>query len=561
MFNELKKDFQLFINSLKKLKVNKFKLSIICVMMIFSNILSLLNPLLFGNIINGIVDKSIDSIYINVLLMCSVYFISIIIDYIYNMMLLKLTTHMEISMKENIFSSILNMSYTDFINYDKGQLINNIEIDSNVFSTLILNNINVVLSVLNMFVSIVLMIYISPILTVVIFLTVPVTGLVYLISGKKIKHKDIEYKSNHDLFISFLNETMYGWKFLSLFNASNKRNQSFKETTMNLYYIVVKKFKIQTLSNSLINIVSFLVNVFNILIGVYLIFNNKLTLGMFTAFTDYAERFKISSLSLTQLNSIIQETSVSLSRVSDVVNQAELIENNSFLYPKLNNEVREISIHNLSYATNNKHIFIDANLKFNSNNIYIIRGESGSGKSTLLNILGKFIDNYTGDVFLNDISLKNIDKQMCRDKISYITQENYLFSLSIKDNISLYRDIDLEDMIEACKLLKIHDTIQLLPNKYDTIINKNGSDLSGGERQRLCIARAIVSNPDVYLFDEITSAVDNENIKEIIKIIEYISKDKIVILTSHDNLEFSSPIIEYHLINKAFQIKEKYIAT
>lgn len=92
-----------------------------------------------------------------------------------------------------------------------------------------------------------------------------------------------------------------------------------------------------------------------------------------------------------------------------------------------------------------------------------------------------------------------------------------------------------------------------LPNQYDTIIHKDGSDLSGGEKQRLCIARAIVNNPDVYLFDEITSAIDKKNVNNILRHIEFLSKDSIVILTSHEDLKFSVPIIEYHLLNKKFE--------
>lgn len=83
------------------------------------------------------------------------------------------------------------------------------------------------------------------------------------------------------------------------------------------------------------------------------------------------------------------------------------------------------------------------------------------------------------------------------------------------------------------------------------IINKNGADLSGGERQRICIARAMVANPDIYLFDEITSAIDKRNSEELIKIIEEISKDSIVIMTSHEELKFSKPIIEYSLIDNS----------
>lgn len=161
-------------------------------------------------------------------------------------------------------------------------------------------------------------------------------------------------------------------------------------------------------------------------------------------------------------------------------------------------------------------------------------------------------------MFINDINLRDINEHSLRNKLNYIMQDNFLFSLSIKDNISLYREIEFNDIVNACKKLKIHDIIMTLPNKYDTILNKNGTDLSGGQKQRICIDRSIVSKPDIYLFDEITSAVDKNNIEEILKIIEDLAQNAIVILTSHDDLNFSIPVVKYYLSNKKFKSKLIY---
>ncbi|MDK2587349.1 ABC transporter ATP-binding protein [Romboutsia sedimentorum] len=553
MIDDLKKDLLLFYKSMRELNFNKIKLSIIFITMIASNILGLINPLLFGKIINGIVNKSMDSIKINLLLMCLVLFISIILNYINNIMLIKFTTDLDVNMKVNVFNSILKIPYSDFLKIDKGKLINNIEDDSTVFSNLLSNNISVVINTISMVISFFIMLYISPILTLILVLTLPITAIIYMISGNKIKLKEIEYRNNHDSFLSFLNETIYGWKFLKLFNAEKERCNIFKKTVNYLYSIKINEFKIQLWSGISINIVSFLANTLNILISVYLIFNGKLSLGMLTAFNSYAETFKSSSLSFTQLNSIIQETAVSLTRINEVLNYKKKSESKNSLCQNLDNSIQRIEIKDLSYSTlDNIEILKNINLEFKKSNIYIIKGESGSGKTTLLNILGKFLDIYTGDILINDFYLRNIDRKSLRNRVNYITQDNFLFSLSIKENITLYRDIPFESIENICKRLNIHDTIMSLPNEYETIINKNGNDLSGGEKQRLCIARSIVSKPDVYLFDEITSAIDKNNIEEILKIIEEISKDSIVLLTSHEDLKFSIPVIEYHLRDKDF---------
>lgn len=555
MLQEYKQDLLLFYKTIKSLKVSRIKLSIIFILMILSNILQLATPLLFGNIINAIINKSMYLIKLNLLYMFLIFAISTILNYIDSTMLIKLTYNLELNMKDNIFSSILEMPYSKFLKNDKGKLINNIEDDASVFSGLISDNLNILIQFINMIISFSFMIYISPLLTFIIILTFPITGILFMYSGKQIKNKEIEYRNNHDKFLSFLYESLYGWKFLKIFNAESKRNNIFRKDLQTLNFLKIKKFKIELISQILTSWITFVINVLNIVVAVYLIFNGKLTLGMLTAFNEYAEGFKSTLLMFSKLNSTIQQISVSITRVNEVLkyNIEKITE--KIKKSKLSSSIEELTVRNLSYSTNeNIEILKNTNLKFSKNNIYIIKGESGSGKTTLLNILSSFLENYTGEILLNNTELKHIDTKFIRNKISYITQENYLFSMSIKENIALYRDIDLDDIENVCKKLNIHETIISLPEKYDTIINKNGTNLSGGQIQRLCIARAIVTDPDVYLFDEITSSIDKKNTDEIVNIIEEISKNSIVILTSHEDLKFSIPTIEYHLENKNFEI-------
>lgn len=551
IIGDFKKDLLLFYKSIKELDVNKFKLSIIFITMVASNILNLANPLLFGNIINGIVRKSIVSVKINIFYMVFIYIVSNILNYINSIMLIKLSYDLEIKMKENVFDSILKIPYTNFLKTDKGRLINNIEDDATVFSNLLSNNINIIISVISMIISFLFMLYISPLLTFMILLTFPITACIFIFSGRKIKIKENEYKDKHDNFLSFINETVYGWKFLKIFSAERERKNIFKRIIKSLYKLQIKKFKIEISSEILTNITSFLINILNILLAIYLIFNGNLTLGMFTAFNEYSEAFKGVLLMLSRFNSTIQQTSVSLMRVNEVLQYKENSGFKKDLYHELDKVIQNIEIKDLSYSTlDNIEILKNVNIKFQRNNIYVIKGESGSGKTTLLNMLNKFIESYDGQIIFDNINLKNIDEKSLRNRVNYITQDNYLFSLSIKENITLHRDIPFKKIEEVCKKLKIHNSINSLPNQYDTIINKNGINLSGGEKQRLCIARSIINNPDVYLFDEITSAIDKKNINGILKIIEEISKDSIVILTTHEDFKFSIPVIEYCLKNK-----------
>lgn len=555
MIKLLQQDFKDLYLNLKGLNISKNKIMVLFFNTVICNILSLINPFIFGKILNNIIDKSIIDIKLNLINLAIIFIITTILNSINNIMLLKLTYNLEITTKNKLFFSIFKLSYLDFLNINKSKILNSIEKDSSIFSNLVSNNINIFIGAINMIISLVIMFYISPPLTLLMLATFPLNSIVFVLFGNKIKNIENNYKNEYDNFLLFLNESIYGWKYLKLFNCENKRFSKFKKHLEKIYNLQLNIFKKELISEIIISIISFLASTLNILIAIYLIFNGNLSLGMFTAFNSYSDTFKNTSLMFARLNSTVQKMSISMRRINEILDFSD-VPNSLDSFSIQNKKIDSIKVENLNYSTTEKvKILNNININFEKNNIYVIKGESGSGKTTLLNILCKFIENYDGNIFINNKNLKDISYKSLRSSLSYITQENYLFSLSIKDNISLYRNVDFEIIKNVCKTLNIHDTIMTLPNNYDTVINKNGVDLSGGERQRLCIARAIISNPSVYLFDEITASIDKKICLEIIDIIEKISQNAIVIIVSHDDLNFSVPIIEYHLNNKTINQK------
>lgn len=168
-----------------------------------SNVLSLAFPLFFGNIINGIVSKSFYSIKMNLLYMFLCYVVSAVLDYKNQKMIIKLSYSVELNIKEDLFNSILRMPYSRVYKIDKGRLVNNIESDSTIFSSILFDNMNLVVQTISMLISLIFMLYISPILTLVTIVTFPITFVIYIYSGRMIKSKEIEYTKMHDSFMSF----------------------------------------------------------------------------------------------------------------------------------------------------------------------------------------------------------------------------------------------------------------------------------------------------------------------------------------------------------------------
>ncbi|MGG0824218.1 ABC transporter transmembrane domain-containing protein [Paenibacillus turicensis] len=223
-------------------------------------------------------------------------------------------------MKEDLFNSILKMPYSRFNKIDKGRLINNIESDSSI----LFDNMNVVVQTLSMLISLIFMVYISPLLTLVTIVTFPIIFIIYIYSGKMIKSKEIEYMKMHDSFISFLYESISGLKSIKLFKVETKWNETFKKNVKDINNKNIEKFNVQLITQVIISSVTFVINNLNIILAIYLIFNGRLSLGMMTAFNEYSDKFKGVLLLLSSLNSKIQQLSVSLRRVIEILEHGSI---------------------------------------------------------------------------------------------------------------------------------------------------------------------------------------------------------------------------------------------
>ena len=179
-------------------------------------------------------------------------------------------------------------------------------------------------------------------------------------------------------------------------------------------------------------------------------------------------------------------------------------------------------------------MFDDLSFKVKANSTVAFVGKSGAGKSTIFNLLCKMYDYNDGLITIDGVDVKELNKASIRDHITIISQNPYIFNLSIRDNLKLVKDnLTEEEMIEACKIACLDDFIMSLPDKYDTIVGEGGISLSGGQRQRLAIARALVQKTEIILFDEATSALDNETQSKIQQAIDNLQGNFTILIVAH----------------------------
>ena len=186
-----------------------------------------------------------------------------------------------------------------------------------------------------------------------------------------------------------------------------------------------------------------------------------------------------------------------------------------------------------SYNSSNK-ILNNISFKIKSKEKNAIIGMSGSGKTTIFKLLLKQYDNYSGEILIDNHDLRDFSEKSLRNTITIVNQEPMLFNMSIKENLLMVKedatDIEIKN---ACKLANIDEFIESLPNKYDEIIEENTTNLSVGQKQRIAIARAMLKNTPIILFDEVTSALDRNSKREVEKTINNLSKEKTVVVISH----------------------------
>ena len=199
-----------------------------------------------------------------------------------------------------------------------------------------------------------------------------------------------------------------------------------------------------------------------------------------------------------------------------------------------------VEFNNVTLAYGNRIILDNISFKINEGQIFGMLGPNGVGKSTIFNLISRFIDPKKGNIFINDVNIKDVSLFSLRQNISLVSQDTMIYNDTFHNNISLGKlNATKREIIKAAKLANIHDFILSQENGYDTVIIEAGSNLSGGQKQRISIARAFLKNSKILLLDEVTSALDSKNSKNILKSINQLSKNKTCIYISHDNYEIN----------------------
>lgn len=317
----------------------------------------------------------------------------------------------------------------------------------------------------------------------------------------------------------------------------NAENSFIKELDSKIIDLNNEKYKMDEKNRNYILLSATLSDIFstgNIILSVFLITQNLLSIPNALVINNYLGRLTSIIYFVSQFLEKVKDFNLSSERVFAIMDSKEFGKE-KFGKKHIDKVNGDFEFKNVTFTYANGHKVIDnMNFKIKANSTVAFVGKSGSGKTTVFNLLCKMYNIDSGKITIDGIDIKELDKDSIRGNITIISQNPYIFNLSIRDNLRLVKEnITDEEMIEACKTACLEDFIKSLPDGYDTIIGEGGINLSGGERQRLAIARALVQKTEIILFDEATSALDNETQANIKKAIDNMKNEYTILIIAH----------------------------
>ncbi len=351
-------------------------------------------------------------------------------------------------------------------------------------------------------------------------------------TNRRKKDDEISRKAK-DSVSSFTGELVRGARDIKMLNSEN---DFMKEMNYRIKDFNEKRIRMQNVSWNYrvfgywFTDISFLLL---IILLAFLIKDKVISISIAMVLYNYVGNVGGSTYLLGDLLEYIKDFNLSCERVKEIIDGVKF-KKEQFGEKHLDKVEGHFTFEHVFFKYKEKEVLKDLTFEVKPNETVAFVGKSGAGKTTIFNLLCKMYDVNQGKITIDGINISELDKDSIRGNITIISQNPYIFNMSIRDNLKLVKNnLSDEEMDNACKIACLDDFIQELPNGYDTIIGEGGVNLSGGQKQRLAIARALVQKTEIILFDEATSALDNETQEKIQRAIENMKNEYTILIIAH----------------------------
>lgn len=432
-----------------------------------------------------------------------------------------------------IYQKIVKKIYNFDEEYKKkistGKIINSLTSDIINIGEMADNILKVILNILK---SIVVIFYFF---RINIFLALIIIGvdLIYIIRSNYLNNKSIKYskeqRKENDKLIGLVNQTLLGLKDIQTLNITNTMDDKYNYIYKDWKNAYDNRKKYERYRQTILKIFLIVIKSIVYFTCVYLMINNKITIGIMLIIISYFDFLFSASEDIMEANQSIKYQNISVNRIKEILEYNTIKEKN---LKEIKNVKGMVEFKNVDFSYSNEKLLENLNFVIKPNRITAITGTNGTGKTTIVDLILRLHSPTKGEILLDNINVKEIDKNSYLKEISVLNQESYLFNLSIRENFNLV-ERDIKKQEEMCKLTGIDKFIKTLPKGYDTIIDENSHNISGGQKRLLSLTRTLLKDAKILIFDEATSSLDTDKIQNVINVLNELKKNHTVIVITH----------------------------
>lgn len=548
--NQKAKDFKGTLVRLSKyLKPYRVGLVVVAIAAITSVIFSIISPKIMAKITDELIrpilelvggnptPSPIDFSYIwnIVVILIGLYVLSAAFSYLQQFIMAGVSQKVVYDLRRDIDEKLARLPLKFFDSHTHGELLSRFTNDvDNISATLQQSITQVITSVTTVVGVLIMMLTISPLLTLISIIVIPLSGILMMMVVKRSQKYFIGQQKKLGELNGHIEEMYTGHNVVKAFGHEKKAIDEFDEVNEGLYNV---GWRAQFLSGLVMPIINFIGNlgyVFVAVVGGVLVTKGRITVGDIQAFIQYNRQFTQPIAQVAQISNIIQSTVASAERVFELLDEEEVI-------PEPVNPVKAkadcgaVEFEHVKFGYREDRILInDMNIKAEPGQMVAIVGPTGAGKTTLVNLLLRFYELNGGRILVDDVDITEMNRADLRKKFGMVLQDTWLFNGTIRDNIAYgKKNATEEEIIAAAKAAHADHFIRVLPEGYDTILNEEVSNISQGQKQLLTIARALLADPEIMILDEATSSVDTRTELQIQNAMKTLMKGRTSFVIAH----------------------------
>ena len=499
------------------IKKYRLKYFFALILVLFTSAINMINPFISGKIVDKVIGDNQTNLLIP--LIGTMLFIVVfkgIIAYIFQMILEKISQDVLFKIRVDLYDKLLNLDLSFYDKFKTGDLMARLTGDTDAirhFVAWVLYNIIACITTFGF--AIICMAYVSISLTIFMLLVSPIIGFLAYKMSKEISPTFHGIREAYSRLNSVVQENISGNRVVRAFGREGfevskftKENENYKDRNLDTIKVTQKYIpKLEFFSNSL--------SVVMILVGGILVINNSITFGELVIFNSLLWALNNPMRMCGYLINDTQRFIASSAKIIDLLNTENKIKNNEEAV-SLTKFKGDIKFKNVSLDIDDRRVINNVSFEVKAGQTIGLVGHTGSGKSLIINLLSRFYDATEGEIYIDNINIKNIDLEVLRGNIATAMQDIFLFSDTVKDNISFGKpSASFSEIKSISKKAQAHNFIKELEDGYETVIGERGVGLSGGQKQRVSLARAMMKEASIFVLDDVTSAVDMETEKKI----------------------------------------------